>query len=74
MAVIDRIQALMREKQWTIPELAAQSQVSVRTLHYIFQNKNITLHTLACLCRGFGITLGDFFDAQFSQFTEDEDD
>lgn len=73
MAVIDRIQELLRERGWTLPELAAQAQVSVRTVHYVFQNKNITLYTLTCLCRGFGITLDSFFDVRFLKFTEEDD-
>ncbi len=70
--VVERIQELLRLKKWTIPELAAQSQVSVRTVHYIFQNKNITLYTLTCLCRGFGISLDSFFDDRFKPFTEED--
>lgn len=72
MLVIERVQELMRERKWTIPELAAQAQISVRTVHYIFQNKNITLHTVACLCRGFGVSLDEFFDSRFKAFTDDE--
>lgn len=72
IVVVERIQELLRQKKWSIPELAAQSQVSVRTVHYIFQNKNITLYTLACLCRGFGIPLESFFDEKFHRFTDED--
>lgn len=70
MAVVQRMQELMAERNWSVSDLAAQAQLSVRTVHYIYHNKNITLYTLACLCRGFGITLDDFFDKRFAPFTE----
>lgn len=57
-----RIRELMDERQWTEYRLAIASGLSQSTVANIF-NRNTTpsVSTLEAICRGFGITLAQFF-------------
>ena len=64
-AVMDtkqRIRALMDERQWSEYRLAIASGLSQSTVANIF-NRNTTpsVSTLEAICRGFGITMAQFF-------------
>ena len=57
-----RIRQLMDERQWTEYRLAIASGLSQSTVANIF-NRNTTpsVSTLDSICKGFGITLAQFF-------------
>ena len=58
----ERIRELLRERGWTEYRLAVASGLSQSTVANIF-NRNTTpsIATLEAICRGFGITLAQFF-------------
>ena len=57
-----RIRQLMEERQWSEYRLAIASGLSQSTIANIF-NRNTTpsISTLESICKGFGITLAQFF-------------
>ena len=57
-----RIRELMRERNWSEYRLAISSGLSQSTIANIF-NRNTTpsVATLEAICKGFGITLSQFF-------------
>ena len=62
--VIARIQELCRERGWTYYRLAKAAGIPYSTLNTMLRKTNTpTVPTLMKLCEGFGITLGEFFDA-----------
>ena len=62
--VIARIQELCRERGWTCDRLAKASGIPTSNPHPMRPKTNTpTVPTLMKLCEGFGITLGEFFDA-----------
>lgn len=62
MDVNGRIRNLMKERNWTEYRLAKQSGLSATTLSNLFvRNTTPSIKTLEAICRGFGITLGQFF-------------
>lgn len=62
MDVNGRIRDLMKERNWTEYRLAKMSGLSLSTLSNLFVRNNApSIKTLEAICRGFGITLGQFF-------------
>ena len=60
--VIQHIQDLCRERDWSYYRLAKESDIPYSTLNnMINRTNNPTIPTLQKLCDGFGITLSDFF-------------
>ena len=60
--VIQHIQDLCRERDWSYYRLAKESDIPYSTLNNMISRTNIpTIPTLQKLCDGFGITLADFF-------------
>ena len=60
--VIQHIQDLSRERDWSYYGLAKESDIPYSTLNNMINRTNIpTIPTLQKLCDGFGITLSDFF-------------
>ena len=60
--VIQHIQDLCRERDWSYYRLAKESDIPYSTLNNMINRTNIpTIPTLQKLCDGFGITLSDFF-------------
>ena len=60
--VIQHIQDLCRERDWSYYRLAKESDIPYSTLSNMINRTNIpTIPTLQRLCDGFGITLSDFF-------------
>ena len=57
-----RIKELMQERNWTEYRLAIASDLSQSTIANIF-NRNTTpsVSTLESICKGFGITMAQFF-------------
>ena len=60
--VIDRINALMEERQWSTYRLSQESGLSSSTLANIYRRNTIpSLTTLESICNAFGITIAQFF-------------
>ena len=60
--VIQHIQDLCKERNWSYYRLAKESDIPYSTLNNMISRTNIpTIPTLQKLCDGFGITLADFF-------------
>ena len=65
MDVKMRIKQLMDEREWTIYRLAKESNIPWSTLRNIFKHNNDpSIFTLECICKGFGMTLPQFFDVE----------
>ena len=57
-----RIKQLLNERNWSVYRLAKMSGVSQSTLSNMFtRNNDPTINTLEDICKGFGITLSQFF-------------
>ena len=57
-----RIRELMAERQWSEYRLALESGLSQSTISNIFsRNTTPSIPTLESICKGFGITLAQFF-------------
>lgn len=62
MDVIKRIDALMKERNWTNYKLSIESGLSTSTLANIHRrNTTPSIATLESICSAFGITLSQFF-------------
>ena len=58
----EKIQQLMRERGWTIYELAKRSGLSPTTISNMYRrNAQPTIPSLEAMCRAFGITMSQFF-------------
>lgn len=57
-----RIRELMQERNWTEYRLAIASGLSQSTISNIFSRNTVpSISTLESICKGFGITLAQFF-------------
>lgn len=62
MDVIKRIDALMKERNWSNYKLSMESGLSTSTLANIHRrNTTPSIATLESICSAFGITLAQFF-------------
>ena len=62
MNVVERIEALMEQRKWTIYRLAKESGLSQSTLSHVFRkDSEPTISTLETICKAFGISLSQFF-------------
>ena len=58
----ERIKQLLDERGWSSYRLAKEAGISDATINNLFrQNTLPTIPTLEAICRGFGITLSQFF-------------
>lgn len=73
MDTLGRLRQLLDERQWTEYRLARASGLSDSTIKNIFKrNTQPTIDTLEAICRGFGITLAQFFaDGEMVELTPD---
>ena len=63
MDVKVRIQQLLDERGWTMYRLTKEANIPWSTLRNIFKrNNDPSIYTLDCICKGFGMTLPQFFD------------
>ena len=71
MDVLARIQQLMDQRGWTIYRLAKESHVSEVTIGNNYRrHTQPSLSTLEAICRGFGISMAEFFsDGEIVQLT-----
>lgn len=60
--VIDRMNELLDERNWTVYRLAKESGIAYSSLNNIFVRRTIpSVLTLEKICHGFQITLSEFF-------------
>ncbi len=65
---INRIQELCQERNWSYYQLAKASDITYSTLNTMMNKQNMpSLPTLQKLCRGFGISVAEFFEPGQSQ-------
>ena len=58
----ERLQKLMDERNWSMYRLSKESGLSESTIRNLFKrNTTPSVETLQMICRGFGITLSQFF-------------
>ena len=63
MDALQRIKDLLDEYQWSTYKLSVKSGLPQSTLANMFARNNLpTLQTLELICKGFGISLSQFFD------------
>ena len=62
MDVNGRIRELLNERNWTEYKLAKESGLSQSTISNIFKRNTVpSISTLELICKGFGISLSQFF-------------
>lgn len=62
MDVINRIDMLMKERNWSDYKLSAESGLSSSTIANIHRRHTVpSISTLEAICSAFGITLAQFF-------------
>ena len=69
----ERLQRLLNERGWTEYKLAKKSGLSQSTVANIYRRNTVpSIATLEVICKGFGITLSQFFaDEQMVELTPD---
>ncbi len=67
MDVIERIDFLMKERNWSDYKLSMESGLSSSTIANIHRRHTIpSIPTLEAICNAFGITLSQFFNENYS--------
>lgn len=62
MSIIERIEKLRKERNWTVYELSIESGITQSTIASMLQrNTPPRIETLQLICDAFGITLAQFF-------------
>ena len=62
MDIINKIDELRKQRNWSINYLAMEAGITQSTLSSIMQRKSLPkIETLQSLCDAFGITLSQFF-------------
>lgn len=62
MDTLQRLRQLLKERNWTVYRLSVNCDMPSSTLANIFKRNTIpTIPTLEIICKGFGITLSQFF-------------
>ena len=60
--VMNRLERLMKERNWTAYRLAKETGLSASTMSNMFRRNTIpSIPTLEMICEAFGITLAQFF-------------
>ena len=75
MDVVDRIEKLRKQRDWSVYKLSLESGVAQSTLATMKQRKTpIKVDALQAICEAFGITLSQFFleDEQIEILSEQE--
>lgn len=59
---VRKIEKLMKERNWTLYHLSVESDLPYSSIENLFRrNTEPTLPTLRSLCRGFGVSMSEFF-------------
>ena len=62
MDTLQRLQQLLKERNWTVYRLAVNCDMPQSTINNIFNRNTVpSIPTLETICKGFGITLSQFF-------------
>lgn len=62
MDTLQRLEQLLRERNWTVYRLSVKCDMPSSTLNNIFNRNTVpSIPTLEMICKGFGITLSQFF-------------
>lgn len=62
MDTLQRLRQLLKERHWTVYRLAKNCDMPPSTLANIFKRDTVpSISTLETICKGFGITLSQFF-------------
>ena len=62
MDTLQRLRQLLKERNWTVYRLAVNCDMPQSTINNIFmRNTTPSIPTLEIICKGFGITLAQFF-------------
>lgn len=71
MDVHARLRQLLQERGWTEYRLSKECGLSQSTIGNIFRRNNVpSIATLETICKGFGITLSQFFaEGEMVEFT-----
>lgn len=73
--IINRINKLCETRSWSYYKLAKESGITYSTLCTMIHKSNSpSVPTLLKICKGFGITVGEFFDEESpsAELTEDQ--
>ena len=63
MDALQRIKDLLNQYNWSVYKLSIKSGLPQSTLANMFARNNLpTIPTLEMICKGFGITLSEFFN------------
>lgn len=71
-AVCNRIADLCESQKITYYTLAYRSAIPKSTLMNLFHGTNPTVSTINKICSGFGITMCEFFQADYFMICEDD--
>lgn len=76
---LGKVKQLLEERSWTLYKLSVESGIPYASLNALFRKNNQpTLPTLEKICKGFKITIGEFFSdcppyrEAFDRLEEDE--
>lgn len=74
MDALQRIKDLLNQYQWSTYKLCVKSGLPQSTLANMFARNNLpTLQTLEMICKGFGISLSQFFDYEGDDILKKQD-
>lgn len=72
MTVIERIDALRRERGWSINNLAMEALLTQSTVNNLYmRGSEPKLSTLRAICDAFGMTLSEFFSYEAEEADAD---
>ena len=73
MDVHVRLRQLLQERGWTEYRLSKECGLSQSTIGNIFRRNNVpSIATLETICKGFGITMSQFFaEGEMVEFTQE---
>ena len=71
MDILERIEQLRKEKNWSVTYLALEAGLTQSTLNNLYaRHSEPKISTLRAICNAFNISLSDFF---YEDLSEDED-
>lgn len=72
--IITRIEDLRKKRNWSVYQLAKESELPYSTLNNLLHRTNIpTVPTLQKICDGLGITMSDFFRDKVTDYVVTDD-
>lgn len=74
MDILERIDALRRERGWSVNNLAMEAMLTQSTLNNLYTRRNEPkLSTLRAICGAFGISLSEFFSEERQEETPEKE-